>query len=84
MRFRLTYAVGVIAVIWMPLGSTSAPAVTAELAKKCAALTAKAFPPRVIGNPASGSAQGSAREQQEYYQRCIASGSTPGDEDSKK
>ena len=31
-----------------------APAVTVEVAKKCAALTAKAFPPRVVGNPAAG------------------------------
>ena len=30
----------------------SASAVTAQLAKKCQALTTKAFPPRVPGNPA--------------------------------
>jgi len=29
-----------------------------EVAKKCDALTAKAFPPRAIGNPAAGSAKG--------------------------
>jgi precorrin isomerase len=32
----------------------NAPAVTVEVAKKWAALTAKAFPPRVVGNPAAG------------------------------
>jgi hypothetical protein len=36
----------------------NASAVTAEVAKKCNALTAKAYPPRVVGNPAAGSAKG--------------------------
>ena len=36
----------------------SASAVTAQLAKKCQALTAQAFPPLVPGNPAAGSAKG--------------------------
>ena len=39
----------------------SASAVTAEVAKKCSALTAKAYPPRVVGNPAAGSAKGTAQ-----------------------
>ncbi len=32
----------------------SASAVSVEVVKKCNALTAKAFPPREIGNPAAG------------------------------
>jgi len=40
-----------------------ASAVTAEVAKKCAALTAKAYPPRVPGNPAAGLAKGTANAQ---------------------
>jgi hypothetical protein len=44
-----------ISVAWT---TNNASAVTAEVAKKCSALTAKAFPPRVIGNPAAGSAVG--------------------------
>jgi hypothetical protein len=54
-------------------GSPSA-APTAELAKKCAALTAKAFPARVIGNPSAGSAKGSGRAEQDYFNDCIRKG----------
>jgi hypothetical protein len=61
----------------------TASAVTAELAKKCNALTAKAFPPRVIGNPAAGSAKGSGRDQLAYFNKCIAKGGNP-DDDARK
>jgi hypothetical protein len=44
---------------------------TAEVAKKCAALTAKAFPPRVAGNPAAGSAKGSAQSERSYFNKCL-------------
>jgi hypothetical protein len=37
-----------------------ASAVTAEVARKCAALTAKAYPPQMPGNPAAGLAKGTA------------------------
>lgn len=47
-------------------------AISVELAKKCDALTAKAFPPRVIGNPAAGSAKGTGHQQQAYYRKCVA------------
>ncbi len=50
----------------------SAFAVSVEVAKKCDALTAEAFPPRVIGNPAAGSAKGTGRQQQAYYRKCVA------------
>lgn len=40
------------------LAPPSALAITAEVAKKCSALTAKAYPPRVVGNPAGGSKMG--------------------------
>src|SRR5262249_9905891 len=36
----------------------SASAVTAEVAKKCSASAAEAFPPREVGNPAAGLAKG--------------------------
>jgi len=58
-----------------------AGAVTAETAKKCSALTAKAFPPRVIGNPAAGSARGNGLAEQAYFRRCLASGGKIGDDD---
>ena len=50
----------------------SASAISVELAKKCDALTAKAFPPREIGNPAAGSAKGSGRAERAYYRKCVA------------
>jgi hypothetical protein len=52
----------------------SASAITVEVAKKCQALTAKAFPPRLVGNPAAGSAKGSGRAEQDYYKKCVANG----------
>ena len=56
------------------LMSGSASAISVEVAKKCNALTAKAFPPRVPGNPAAGSAKGSGREMQDYFKNCVATG----------
>jgi hypothetical protein len=63
-----------IMVSCLAIGATmsNASATTAELAKRCLALTAKAFPPRVIGNPAAGSAKGSGRDEQSYYRKCLA------------
>ena len=52
----------------------SASAVTAEVANKCDALTAKAFPPRVPGNPAAGLAKGTVQEQRAYFNKCVANG----------
>ena len=47
--------------------SGSAGAVTADLAKKCRAMMTKAYPPAV-----AGSKQGTAREQRDYFQKCLA------------
>jgi hypothetical protein len=52
----------------------TAPAVTADVAKKCAALTARAYPPRVPGNPAAGSIRGTGLAEQDYFRRCVANG----------
>jgi hypothetical protein len=60
-----------------------ASAVTAEVAKKCAALTARVYPPRVPGNPAAGSARGSGLSQQDYFRRCVANGGSVGGDDSR-
>ena len=54
--------------------SNAARAITVEVAKKCDLLTAKAFPPREIGNPAAGSAKGTAQTQREYFNKCVANG----------
>jgi hypothetical protein len=58
-------------------GAFAAP--SAELAKKCAALTAKAFPSRVVGNPAAGVAGGSGRTEQSYFSDCIKNGGDVGE-----
>jgi hypothetical protein len=55
-------------------GSSPSATPTAELAKKCATLTAKAFPARVAGNPAAGSTKGSGRAEQDYFNDCIKKG----------
>ena len=62
--------VGMIFALVLPT-TNSTFAITAELARKCQALTAKAFPPRERGNPAAGSAKGSGRDQQAYYGKCV-------------
>jgi hypothetical protein len=43
-----------------------------QVARKCSALTAEAFPPRQIGNPAAGSAKGTGQEQRDYFRKCVA------------
>lgn len=63
--------------------TNSASAVTVEVAKKCEALTAKAFPPREVGNPAAGSAKGSAQDKQNYYNKCLANGGNVDDQNPK-
>jgi hypothetical protein len=63
-----------VVLICFAVGATtsSASAVTAELARKCSALMAKAYPSREPGNPAAGSTKGNGREAQIYYQKCLA------------
>jgi hypothetical protein len=70
--------------ICVALASTphGASAVTVDVAKKCSALTAKVFPPRVIGNPGAGSAKGNGLAEQAYFRKCLASGGKIGDDDS--
>jgi hypothetical protein len=47
---------------------------TVDLARKCDALTAKAFPPREPGNPAAGIVKGSGLQEQSYFKNCMANG----------
>jgi hypothetical protein len=51
--------------------TNSAGALSVEVARKCNALTAKAFPPRTIGNPAAGSAKGTGADERAYYKKCV-------------
>jgi hypothetical protein len=70
-----------VALAWIAVGSmtSSASAVTAEVAKKCNALTAKAYPPRVVGNPAAGSAKGTTQSERDYFNKCVANGGNMDD-----
>ena len=74
------------ALLFVTAGSMTSgtSATTVELAKKCEALTAKAFPPRVIGNPAAGSAQGSGKDAQAYFNKCVKNGGKVDDGGSKE
>ncbi len=67
--------------ICIALGSMTngALAVSVEIARKCDALVAKAYPPRQPGNPAAGLANGTGSEAQSYYQKCVANGGKMGD-----
>ena len=65
--------VGLALIIVVPT-TDNASAISVQLAKKCEALTAKAFPPRELGNPAAGSAKGSGKEERAYYKKCVANG----------
>jgi hypothetical protein len=58
--------------LWSMTGSASA--VTAEVAKTCAALVAKAFPPRVLGNPAAGIETGTVQSERTYFSKCLENG----------
>lgn len=66
------------------VGQTAkAPAVTAEVAKACSLLLAKAFPPREPGNPAAGSAAGSGEDQRRYFAKCVVNGGHVDDNATK-
>jgi hypothetical protein len=71
-KLLLQHCVPVCIAIGLTVNCASAMSV--EVAKKCNALTAKAFPPRVPGNPAAGSAKGSGKEMQDYFKKCVANG----------
>jgi hypothetical protein len=75
-----------VALLFVATGSMTngASAITVEVARKCKALTDKAFPPRVIGNPAAGSAKGSGKDEQAYFNKCVRNGGQVDDTDSKE
>jgi hypothetical protein len=74
-----------VASIGLAVGTMTngASAETVEVAKKCAALTQQAYPPRVPGNPAAGSANGTGQAKQDYYKKCVANGGTVGNDAPK-
>jgi hypothetical protein len=83
---KLKFAGAFAGLIYLAVASTTtgASAITAEVAKKCAALTAKAFPPRVIGNPAAGSTKGTGKTEQAYFKRCAANGGNAANDDARR
>jgi hypothetical protein len=75
MPTKLSYGIALALVCLAHLPTTrSATAITAELAKKCVALTDKAYPLRVPGNPAAGREHGTAKEARDYFNKCVAKG----------
>jgi hypothetical protein len=52
---------------------TNALAIPLKVARKCNALTTKAYPPLVPGNPAAGRANGNGHAVRKYFNRCVAS-----------
>jgi hypothetical protein len=77
MNAKLKFGSARIALFCIGVGVTinnASAAPSAEVAKKCAVLTAKAFPPRVAGNPAAGSARGTGQSEQSYFSKCVANG----------
>ncbi|WP_239621737.1 hypothetical protein [Bradyrhizobium sp. I71] len=71
-RTRFGAAMLVAAGLAVVLVPEPASAIDAQLARTCKALTTKQFPPREPGNPAAGSAKGSGRDQQAYFNKCVA------------
>jgi hypothetical protein len=59
--------------------ATNTSAVSADIAKKCQALAAKAYPPRIPGNPAAGSAQGTGEAKRDYFNKCVTNGGNVDD-----
>jgi hypothetical protein len=85
MRANLNSGAAVAGLVWIAVGSMAggASAVTAEVAKKCEALTVKAYPPREPGNPAAGFAEGTGPGRRSYYDNCVAhDGNIPAESDS--
>jgi hypothetical protein len=72
------------AVIVISSAIVPAYAIDAQVARACDALVAKAFPPRQPGNPASGSAKGNAKDQRDYFTRCVANGGKMDDDTPAK
>jgi hypothetical protein len=79
MRGDLKFACAVAGLVFVAVApmADSASATSVEIAKKCRALTAKAFPPRQIGNPAAGSTAGTGADERAYFDECVAKESKP-------
>jgi hypothetical protein len=83
---KLNRAIIVVALLALfgVLAPPGALAITAEVAKKCSAFASKAFPPRVVGNPAAGLQNGSYQDFRNYFNKCVENGGNPPDQDNQK
>ncbi|WP_229198405.1 hypothetical protein [Bradyrhizobium acaciae] len=77
--FAVASAVTIISSAIVP-----AYAIDARVARACDVLVARAFPPRQAGNPASGSARGGAKDQRDYFNKCVANGGKMDDDTPAK
>jgi hypothetical protein len=73
-KLKLRTALVALVFVSQSLTAQSALAITVEVAKKCGALTDKAYPPRVPGNPAAGLLNGTSQDAVAYYNKCAANG----------
>ncbi len=83
MSIKLNFAGAGITLICLCAMPPSASAITAEVAHACDALVAKSFPPREVGNPAAGSAKGTAQDQRAFFEKCVANGGKMDSEPAK-
>ena len=83
---NVKFGSALVALVFIAVGAMtdSASAVTVEVAKKCNALVANAYPPREPGNPAAGSAKGTGRSERNYFSKCVANGGNMDDHDRKE
>jgi hypothetical protein len=82
MIVKLRYGAGLVALVCLahlPM-MQSAMTMTAELARKCGALTDKAYPSRVPGNLAAGREHGTAKEVRDYFNKCVANRGNMGEQ----
>jgi hypothetical protein len=86
MPATLKHRTALVALIFLlhALMAQSASAITAEVAKKCSALTDKAYPPRVPGNPAAGHLNGTSQDVVSYFNNCVANGGNVPDRQAPK
>jgi hypothetical protein len=68
----------VVAVLSVSL-TQLAPAITADVAKKCRELAVKAHPPAL-----AGSRSGTAQAERDYFRACVAKGGKVENDDTKK
>ena len=82
MLTKLRYGTALLALVCLAdLPTTqSATAITVELARKCGALTDKAYPLRVPGNPAAGREHGTAKDVRDYFNKCVANKGNIGEQ----